>query len=87
MILLDGTLMVTLIDTQTDNAIWNGHASGVTVPEGVRGEYVLVRSVRSISTVTAFSPRTISTAATARRARLRACQRRATRPRQPKNPR
>ncbi|MGI4873533.1 MAG: DUF4136 domain-containing protein [Janthinobacterium lividum] len=48
MVLLDGTLMVTLIDTQTDNAIWNGYASGVTVPEGVRGEYVLVRSVRSI---------------------------------------
>jgi hypothetical protein len=48
MLLLDGTLMVTLIDTKTDNAIWNGYASGVTVPEGVRGEYVLVRSVRSI---------------------------------------
>ncbi|MVN78434.1 DUF4136 domain-containing protein [Hymenobacter sp. HMF4947] len=48
MLLLDGTLMVTLIDTRTDNAIWNGFASGVAVPEGVRGEYVLVRSVRSI---------------------------------------
>ena len=48
MLLLDGTLMVTLIDTHTDNAIWNGYASGVVVPEGVRGEYVLVRSVRSI---------------------------------------
>jgi hypothetical protein len=48
MLLLDGTLMVTLIDTRTDNAIWNGYASGVVVPEGVRGEYVLVRSVRSI---------------------------------------
>ena len=48
MLLLDGTLMVTLIDTHSDNAIWNGYASGVTVPEGVRGEYVLVRSVRSI---------------------------------------
>jgi hypothetical protein len=48
MLLLDGTLMVTLIDAHTDNAIWNGYASGVTVPEGVRGEYVLVRSVRSI---------------------------------------
>ena len=48
MLLLDGTLMVTLIDTKTDNAIWNGYASGVTVPEGPRGEYVLVRSVRSI---------------------------------------
>ena len=48
MLLLDGTLMVTLIDARTDNAIWNGYASGVTVPEGVRGEYVLVRSVRSI---------------------------------------
>ena len=48
MLLLDGTLMVTLIDTHTDNAIWNGYASGVAVPEGVRGEYVLVRSVRSI---------------------------------------
>ena len=48
MLMLDGTLMVTLIDTKTDNAIWNGYASGVVVPEGVRGEYVLVRSVRSI---------------------------------------
>ncbi len=48
MLMLDGTLMVTLIDTRTDNAIWNGYASGVTVPEGIRGEYVLVRSVRSI---------------------------------------
>jgi hypothetical protein len=48
MLLLDGTLMVTLIDTYSDNAIWNGYASGVVVPEGVRGEYVLVRSVRSI---------------------------------------
>ncbi len=48
LLLLDGTLMVTLIDTKTDNAIWNGYASGVTVPEGIRGEYVLVRSVRSI---------------------------------------
>ena len=48
MLMLDGTLMVTLIDTKTDNAIWNGYASGVTVPEGPRGEYVLVRSVRSI---------------------------------------
>jgi hypothetical protein len=48
LLLLDGTLMVTLIDTRTDNAIWNGYASGVTVPEGIRGEYVLVRSVRSI---------------------------------------
>ena len=48
MLMLDGTLMVTLIDTRTDNAIWNGFASGVAVPEGPRGEYVLVRSVRSI---------------------------------------
>ena len=48
MLLLDGTLMVTLIDTRTDNAIWSGYASGVAVPEGIRGEYVLVRSVRSI---------------------------------------
>jgi hypothetical protein len=48
MLMLDGTLMVTLIDTRTDNAIWNGYASGVTVPEGPRGEYVLVRSIRSI---------------------------------------
>jgi hypothetical protein len=48
MLMLDGTLMVTLIDTKTDNAIWNGYASGVAVPEGIRGEYVLVRSVRSI---------------------------------------
>ena len=48
LLLLDGTLMVTLIDTKTDNAIWNGYASGVTVPEGPRGEYVLVRSVRAV---------------------------------------
>ena len=48
LLMLDGTLMVTLIDTKTDNAIWNGYASGVVVPEGLRGEYVLVRSVRSI---------------------------------------
>ena len=48
LLLLDGTLMVTLIDAHTDNAIWNGYASGVTVPEGVRGEYELVRSIRSI---------------------------------------
>ena len=48
LLLLDGTLMVTLIDTQTDNAIWSGYASGVTVPEGIRGEYMLVRSVRAI---------------------------------------
>jgi hypothetical protein len=48
MLMLDGTLMVTLIDTKTDNAIWNGYASGVAVPEGIRGEYMLVRSVRSI---------------------------------------
>ena len=48
LLLLDGTLMVTLIDTRTDNAIWNGYASGVTVPEGPRGEYVLVRSVRAV---------------------------------------
>ena len=48
LLLLDGTLMVTLIDAHTDNAIWNGYASGVTVPEGIRGEYLLVRSVRSI---------------------------------------
>ncbi len=48
LLMLDGTLMVTLIDTKNDNAIWNGYASGVVVPEGLRGEYVLVRSVRSI---------------------------------------
>ncbi len=48
LLLLDGTLMVTLIDTKTDNAIWNGYASGVTLPEGIRGEYVLVRSVRAV---------------------------------------
>ncbi len=48
LLMLDGTLMVTLIDTHTDNAIWNGYASGVVVPEGPRGEYVLVRSVRAI---------------------------------------
>ena len=48
LLLLDGTLMVTLIDAHTDNAVWNGYASGVTVPEGARGEYELVRSVRSI---------------------------------------
>jgi hypothetical protein len=28
--------------------VWNGYASGVTVPEGPMGEIVLKRSVRSI---------------------------------------
>lgn len=48
MLLLDGTLLVTLIDNQTNRAVWNGYASGVTVPNGPQGELILRRSVRSI---------------------------------------
>jgi len=48
LLLLDGTLMVTLIDARTSNAIWHGYASGVTLPEGPRGEYELVRSARAV---------------------------------------
>lgn len=48
LLLAEGTLLVTLIDARTNRAVWNGYASGVTVPEGLRGEVVLVRSVRSI---------------------------------------
>lgn len=48
MLLAEGTLMVTLIDGHTQRAVWNGYASGVTVPEGPQGEIVLRRSVRSI---------------------------------------
>ena len=48
LLLAEGTLLVTLIDVKTDRAVWNGYASGVTVPEGPMGEIVLRRSVRSI---------------------------------------
>lgn len=48
MLLSEGTLLVTLIDNHTNRAVWNGYASGVTVPNGPRGEIVLRRSVRSI---------------------------------------
>ncbi|TGE07912.1 DUF4136 domain-containing protein [Hymenobacter fodinae] len=48
MLLLDGTLLVTLIDNQTNRAVWNGYASGVSVPTGPQGELILRRSVRSI---------------------------------------
>jgi hypothetical protein len=48
MVLAEGTLLVTLIDNRTNRAVWNGYASGVTVPPGPQGEIILRRSVRSI---------------------------------------
>ena len=48
LLLSEGTLLVTLIDNRSHRAIWNGYASGVSVPSGPRGEVVLRRSVRSI---------------------------------------
>ena len=48
LLLAEGTLLLTLIDVKTNRAVWNGYASGVTVPEGPMGEIVLRRSVRSI---------------------------------------
>ena len=48
MLLAEGTLLVTLIDVKSNRAVWNGYASGVTVPDGPMGEIVLRRSVRSI---------------------------------------
>ena len=48
LLLAEGTLLLTLIDVKTNRAVWNGYASGVTVPEGPMGEVVLRRSVRSI---------------------------------------
>lgn len=48
LLLAEGTLLVTFIDVKTNRAVWNGYASGVTVPEGPMGEVVLRRSVRSI---------------------------------------
>jgi hypothetical protein len=48
LLMTDGTLLLTLIDVNTQRAVWNGYASGVTVPEGPMGEIVLRRSVRSI---------------------------------------
>ena len=48
LLLAEGTLLVTLIDMKTNRAVWNGYASGVSVPEGPMGEVVLRRSVRSI---------------------------------------
>jgi len=47
-LLAEGTLLITLIDNRTNRAVWNGYASGVTVPNGPQGEIVLRRSVRSI---------------------------------------
>ena len=58
LLLLDGTLMVTLIDTKTDNAIWNGYASGVTLPEGHRGASMCwCARCGPCLTATAFSPK------------------------------
>ena len=48
MLLAEGTLLITLIDNRTNRAVWNGYASGVTVPSGPQAEIVLRRSVRSI---------------------------------------
>ena len=48
LLLAEGTLLVTLIDVKSNRAVWNGYASGVTVPDGPMGEIVLKRSVRSI---------------------------------------
>ena len=48
LLLSEGTLLVTLIDNRTNRAVWNGYASGVSVPSGPQGEVVLRRSVRSI---------------------------------------
>ncbi|MBX0292166.1 DUF4136 domain-containing protein [Hymenobacter sp. HSC-4F20] len=48
LLLSEGTLLVTLIDNRTNRAVWNGYASGVSVPSGPQGEIVLRRSVRSI---------------------------------------
>ncbi|MBG8552311.1 DUF4136 domain-containing protein [Hymenobacter guriensis] len=48
LLLREGTLLVTLIDYRTNRAVWNGYASGVSVPQGVRGEAVVRRNVRSI---------------------------------------
>ncbi|SHJ09974.1 protein of unknown function [Hymenobacter daecheongensis DSM 21074] len=48
MILAEGTLLITLVDNRTNRAVWNGYASGVTVPPGPQGEVVIRRSVRSI---------------------------------------
>jgi hypothetical protein len=48
LLLAEGTLLLTLIDMKTNRAVWNGYASGVSVPEGPMGEVVLRRSVRSI---------------------------------------
>lgn len=48
MLLAEGTLLITLIDSHSNRAVWNGYASGVTVPTGPQGEVILRRSVRSI---------------------------------------
>ncbi|RYU77644.1 DUF4136 domain-containing protein [Hymenobacter persicinus] len=48
MVLAEGTLLITLVDNRTNRAVWNGYASGVTVPPGPQGEVILRRSVRSI---------------------------------------
>ena len=48
MLLVDGTLLVTLVDARNQRAVWNGYASGVELPSGPTAEIVLRRSVRSI---------------------------------------
>ena len=48
MLLVDGTLLVTLVDARNQRAVWNGYASGVELPNGPTAEIVLRRSVRSI---------------------------------------
>lgn len=47
-LLTDGTLLVTLVDARSQQAIWNGYTSGVNVPDNDRAEIVLRRSVRAI---------------------------------------
>ncbi|UYZ61392.1 DUF4136 domain-containing protein [Hymenobacter weizhouensis] len=48
MLLTEGTLLITLIDSKTNRAVWNGYASGVSIPQGNQAEIILRRSVRSI---------------------------------------
>ncbi|WP_375419511.1 DUF4136 domain-containing protein [uncultured Hymenobacter sp.] len=48
MLMVDGTLLVTLVDARNQRAVWNGYASGVELPTGPLAEVILRRSVRSI---------------------------------------
>lgn len=48
MLMVDGTLLVTLVDAHNQRAVWNGYASGVELPTGPLAEVILRRSVRSI---------------------------------------